>query len=65
MGVSTNTQETYDVTTIKEDLQDALISISPTDTPFMTAIGTKNVNNTYFEWGTVDLASVDSSNRVI
>jgi hypothetical protein len=65
MGVSTNTNETYDVTTLKEDLQDALISISPTDTPFMTAIGTKNINNTYFEWATVDLASVDGSNRVI
>ena len=65
MGVSTNTNETYDVTTLREDLQDALISISPTDTPFMTAIGQKNVDNTYFEWATVDLASVNSSNRVI
>jgi hypothetical protein len=65
MGVSTNTNETYDVTTLREDLQDALISISPTDTPFMTAIGQKNVANTYYEWATVDLASVDGSNRVI
>lgn len=65
MGVSTNTNETYDVTTLREDLQDALISISPTDTPFMSAISTKNVKNTYFEWATVDLASVNSSNRVI
>jgi hypothetical protein len=65
MGVSTNTNETYDVTTLREDLQDALISISPTDTPFMTAIGQKNVSNTYFEWATVDLASTDGSNRVI
>ena len=65
MGVSTNTNETYDVTTLREDLQDALISISPTDTPFMTAIGQKNVGNTYFEWATVDLASVNGSNRVI
>jgi hypothetical protein len=65
MGVSANTNETYDVTTLREDLQDALISISPTDTPFMTAIGQKNVGNTYFEWATVDLASTDGSNRVI
>ena len=65
MGVSTNTNETYDVTTLREDLQDALVSISPTDTPFQSAIGSKNVSNTYFEWATVDLASVDSSNRVI
>lgn len=65
MAVNTNTNETYDVSTIREDLQDALISISPTDTPFMTAIGRKNVDNTYFEWGVVSLASADSSNRVV
>jgi len=65
MAVNTNTNETYDVSTIREDLQDALISISPTDTPFMTAIGRRNVDNTYFEWGVVDLAAADSSNRVV
>ena len=65
MAVNTNTNETYDVSTIREDLQDALISISPTDTPFMTAIGRRNVDNTYFEWGVVNLASADGSNRVI
>lgn len=65
MAVNTNTNETYDVSTIREDLQDALISISPTDTPFMTAIGRKSVDNTYFEWGVVELASADSANRVV
>jgi len=65
MAVNANTNETYDVSTIREDLQDALISISPTDTPFMTAIGRRNVDNTYFEWGVVSLAAADGSNRVI
>jgi len=65
MGVSANTNETYDVTTIREDLQDALISISPTDTPVMSAIGRRNVDNTFFEWGVVSLAAASSSNRVI
>lgn len=65
MAVNTNTNETYDVSTIREDLQDALISISPTDTPFMTAIGRKSVDNTYFEWGVVELAAADSANRVV
>lgn len=64
MAVNANTNETYDVSTIKEDLQDALISISPTDTPVMSAIGRKNVDNTYFEWGVVDLADASTSNRV-
>ena len=64
MGVTANTNETYDVTTIREDLQDALVSISPTETPVMSAIGRKNVSNTYFEWGVVDLAAA-GNNRVI
>lgn len=65
MAVNANTNETYDVSTIREDLQEALISISPTETPFMSTIGRKSVSNTYFEWPTVDLASPSSSNRVI
>ena len=64
MAVTANTNETYNVSTIKEDLQDALISISPTETPFMSAIGTKSVSSTYFEWATVDLAAADATNRV-
>ena len=65
MGVTANTNETYDVSTIREDLQDALISISPTETPFMSSIGRKSVNNTYFEWPVVELAAASASNRVI
>lgn len=65
MGVSANTNETYDVSTIREDIQDALTSISPTETIFMSTIGTRNVDNTYFEWAEVDLAATDTSNRVI
>jgi hypothetical protein len=65
MTANANSNKTYDVTTIREDLQDALISISPTETPVMTAIGRRNVENTYFEWPTVELASPSSSNRVI
>ena len=57
MAVTANTNETYNVSTLKEDLQDALISISPTETPFMSAIGAKSVSNTYFEWATIDLAA--------
>jgi hypothetical protein len=65
MGVTANTNETYDVSTIKEDLQDAMISISPTDTPVMSAIGRRNVENTYFEWGVLSLAAASNANRVI
>jgi len=63
MGVNANTEKTYDVTTIREDLQDAFISISPMDTPFQSAIGRKSASNTYFEWTEVDLAA-PTANRV-
>ena len=65
MGVTANTNETYDVSTIREDLQEAMISISPTDTPVMSAIGRRNVENTYFEWGVLSLAAASNANRVI
>jgi hypothetical protein len=65
MAVTANTNETYDVTTIREDLQEGLISISPTETPFMTAIGSKTVSNTYFEWPVIALSDPNESNRVI
>ena len=65
MGVTANTNETYDVSTIREDLQDALVSISPTETPFMTSIGRRDVKNTYFEWPVVELAAAVTTNVVI
>ena len=65
MAVTANTNETYDVSTIKEDLAAAMASISPTETIFMSTIGTRNVDNTYFEWSEVDLAAASASNRAI
>jgi hypothetical protein len=64
MAANANTNKTYDVTTIREDLQDAYISISSTETPLQASIGRKTVSNTYFEWPVVDLAA-PSANRVI
>jgi len=65
MAVNANTNETYSVSTIREDIQDALTSITPTETIFMSTIGTRNVDNTYFEWAEVDLAATSTTNRVI
>jgi hypothetical protein len=65
MGITANTNETYAVSTIREDLQDAMISISPSETVVFSAIGRKSVSNTYFEWAAVELAAASSSNRVI
>ena len=64
MAVTANTNETYDVTTIREDLSEAMASISPTETIFMSTIGTRNVDNTYFEWSEVDLAAAATNNQI-
>jgi hypothetical protein len=64
MAVNANTNKSYDVKTIREDLSDAMISISPTETPFQSAIGRKSVTNTSFEWSEVDLAA-PTANRVL
>jgi len=64
MAVNSNTVETFDVTVLREDLQEALEMVSPTDAPFMSAIGKRSVTNTLFEWPEISLAAVNSSNRV-
>jgi hypothetical protein len=64
MAVTANTNETYDVSTIREDLSDALASITPTETIFMSSIGTRNVENTFFEWSEVDLAAAGANRQI-
>ena len=64
MAVTANTNETYSVSTIREDLAEAMASISPTETIFMSTIGTRNVDNTYFEWSEVDLAAAASNRQI-
>jgi len=64
MAVTANTNETYDVSTIREDLSDALASITPTETIFMSSIGTRNVENTFFEWSEIDLAAAGANRQI-
>ena len=64
MAVTANTNETYDVSTIREDLAPARASITPTETIFMSTIGTRNVDNTYFEWSEVDLAAAAANRQI-
>ena len=40
MAQLTNTFETFDAVGGREDLQNVIYDISPTDTPFMSSIGT-------------------------
>jgi hypothetical protein len=64
MAVTASTNETYDVSTIREDLAEAMASISPLETVFMSSIGTRNVDNTYFEWSEVTLAAAATNNAI-
>lgn len=62
MAVPTNTHQTYDSGLIYEDLSSKVSAISPTETPFQTAISTSKAEQTHHEWSTVDLAAASDSN---
>ena len=55
------TFETYNDDAIREDLSDLIADISPTQTPFQSNVGTRDADNTYFEWQTDALADADAS----
>jgi hypothetical protein len=59
------TYKTYDTIGIREDLQNAIYDISPTTTPFMSTIGKSTAKNTYHEWQTDSLASVNKDNAQV
>jgi len=65
MAQPTNTFDTYDAVGIREDLQDVIYSISPTDTPFMSSAAREGVKNTFHEWQTDALAAAATNNAVI
>ena len=65
MAQLATTFSTYDAAAIREDLSDLISNISPTDTPFMSNIGSESCQNTYFEWQTDSLASASTSNHQI
>lgn len=65
MTQATNTFDTYDAVGIREDLQDVIYSISPTETPFMSAAAREQVKNTFHEWQTDSLAAAATDNAVI
>lgn len=65
MTVPTGTTQTYQAVGRREDLTDVIHDISPTETPFMTAIGKGTATNTFHEWQTDALASASGDNKVI
>jgi len=60
-AVIANTFETYQAKGIREDLSDLISDISPTTTPFQSNIGSRDADNTYFEWQTDTLATASGT----
>lgn len=65
MAVPSNTIQNVARVGVREDLSDKIAELFPDDTPFMNAIGTSSVNNTYTEWQTDSLAAANHDNKTI
>lgn len=62
MAKVTSALATYDVTTNREDLSDAVYNISPADTPFVSAIPKAKASAVLHEWSNDALDSTNTSN---
>ncbi len=65
MAQLAGTTDTYDIKGGREDLQDAIFRISPTETPFMSNIGRGPAKAVRHEWQTDALAPVNLNNAYI
>ena len=64
MAKVTNAFDTYTATSDREDLSNIIYNISPMQTPFMSSIGKRNINNVVFDWQTEALASPVSTGEL-
>ena len=62
MTIATNTYTTYPTKGIREDLEDLIYNVDPTETPFVTRAGRGKKKNTFFEWQTQSLAAASTTN---
>src|SRR5574343_912264 len=65
MAQPSGTHSSYDHIGRREDLSDIIYDVSPTDTPFLTAIPRNQATSTTHEWLTRSLAAASGSNAVI
>ena len=65
MVAATGTLQTYTVKGNREDLQDYIYNIDPTDTPMIMLIGEDNATSIKHEWSTDSLIATDSGNAQI
>ncbi|BAQ89197.1 major head protein [uncultured Mediterranean phage uvMED] len=65
MAQISNTFSTYDAIGEREDLSDVIYNISPTDTPFMSAIAKTKATAVNHEWQLDSLAAASATNAAI
>ncbi len=65
MAQPTGTFSTYDAKGIREDLEDIIYDVSPTETPFVRAIERLKAKQTLHEWQTDALAAATKDNAAI
>ena len=58
------TYQTFQTVGIKEDISDIISNISPTKTPFQSAIGSETIDNTLFQWQEDSLRAVAATASV-
>jgi hypothetical protein len=58
------TTDSYDLIGIAEDVEDAIFSISPEETPFLTMCKRKKATNTLHQWQVDSLAAATSNKQV-
>lgn len=63
--VATNTIQTMTRVGNREDLSDIIYNISPTETPFVTAIGRGKADAVYHEWQTDTLVDANANNKAV
>jgi hypothetical protein len=64
MAIVTNTFQTYQAIGRREDLQNTIYNIAPSDVPFMSMIGRGKAANTLHEWQTDTLAAAANNAQV-
>ena len=65
MSITANTFQSYQSVGTREDLQNSIYDISPSDVPFMSMIGRSKVKGTFAEWQTNSLSAAVSTNAQI
>jgi hypothetical protein len=66
MALPTNTSQVADYSTIREDLENVVYKLSPTETPILQAVGRDGkFEQPHHEWSQVELAAANEDNKEI